>query len=171
MLALARPDPGFRGAEAMIAASGYTLQVSRREGRGYAHHSTVELGAGWTEAVLVAQEYEQRFQPPEFLVQLLYWETKVQQVAIPSARPLPPAEIPVFVEPQRDQALVDVQPIREVIDAAPAKKRRGFAAMPIEQRRAISAKGGRAAHAVGHAHEFTPTEASAAVKKRRQPPF
>ena len=36
---------------------------------------------------------------------------------------------------------------------------RGFASMDPEQQRDIAAEGGRAAHASGHAHEFTPEEA------------
>lgn len=36
---------------------------------------------------------------------------------------------------------------------------RGFASMDPERQREIAAEGGRAAHASGHAHEFTPEEA------------
>lgn len=39
------------------------------------------------------------------------------------------------------------------------KSRRGFASMNEEKRRQIASKGGRAAHAKGTAHEFTPEEA------------
>ena len=42
---------------------------------------------------------------------------------------------------------------------------RGFAAMDPEQQRAIASAGGRAAHASGHAHEFTSEEARAAGRK------
>lgn len=45
------------------------------------------------------------------------------------------------------------------------KKRRGFAVMDPEQRRAIAKLGGQAAHARGKAHEFTREEASQAGKK------
>ncbi len=45
----------------------------------------------------------------------------------------------------------------------PAK--RGFAAMSEERRREISSKGGRAAHAKGKAHVFTPEEARIAGQK------
>jgi general stress protein YciG len=38
-------------------------------------------------------------------------------------------------------------------------QRVGFAAMSREERREIASRGGRAAHAAGHAHEFTPEEA------------
>lgn len=42
----------------------------------------------------------------------------------------------------------------------PRKKgRRGFASMDKEKQKAIAASGGRAAHARGTAHEFTPEEA------------
>lgn len=43
--------------------------------------------------------------------------------------------------------------------------RRGFASMDPEKKRLIASKGGRAAHAKGTAHEFTPDEARAAGKK------
>lgn len=46
-----------------------------------------------------------------------------------------------------------------------APKPRGFAAIDPETRRAISAKGGAAAHAAGTAHRFTTEEAKAAGKK------
>jgi general stress protein YciG len=45
------------------------------------------------------------------------------------------------------------------------KARRGFAVMSPEQRRAIAAKGGKAAHLKGTAHEWTSEEASLAGKK------
>lgn len=38
-------------------------------------------------------------------------------------------------------------------------QRVGFAAMAPEKRREIASRGGRAAHAAGRAHEFTPEEA------------
>jgi uncharacterized protein len=44
------------------------------------------------------------------------------------------------------------------------KKRRGFAAMDPEQQREIAKLGGQAAHASGHAHEFTREEARHAGK-------
>ncbi len=43
--------------------------------------------------------------------------------------------------------------------------KRGFAAMDKEAQRAIASKGGRAAHARGTAHEFTPEEAAEAGRK------
>jgi len=45
------------------------------------------------------------------------------------------------------------------------KRTRGFAAMDPEKQRAIASKGGKAAHAKGTAHRFTPAEASEAGRK------
>jgi general stress protein YciG len=42
---------------------------------------------------------------------------------------------------------------------------RGFAGMDPQQQREIASEGGRAAHASGHAHEFTSEEARAAGRK------
>lgn len=42
---------------------------------------------------------------------------------------------------------------------------RGFASMDDDKQRAIASKGGEAAHASGHAHEFDSAEARAAGKK------
>lgn len=42
---------------------------------------------------------------------------------------------------------------------------RGFAALSVERRCEIASKGGKAAHAAGTAHEFTPEEARAAGHK------
>jgi general stress protein YciG len=47
----------------------------------------------------------------------------------------------------------------------PPKRKRGFGGMTPEKQRAIAQKGGKAAHAKGVAHEFTPEEAQAAGKK------
>lgn len=44
-------------------------------------------------------------------------------------------------------------------------KGRGFAGMDPQQQREIASEGGRAAHASGHAHEFTSEEARAAGRK------
>lgn len=49
-------------------------------------------------------------------------------------------------------------------DAQQAKGR-GFAGMDPAQQREIASEGGRAAHASGHAHEFTSEEARAAGRK------
>ena len=43
--------------------------------------------------------------------------------------------------------------------------RRGFASMDPEKQRSIASKGGKAAHAKGTAHEFTPEEAREAGRK------
>ena len=42
------------------------------------------------------------------------------------------------------------------------KLKRGFARMTPERRREIAALGGKRAHAIGKAHQFTPREASVA---------
>ncbi|MCU1205627.1 general stress protein [Stenotrophomonas maltophilia] len=42
---------------------------------------------------------------------------------------------------------------------------RGFASMDQDKQRVIAAKGGRAAHASGNAHEFSPAEARVAGRK------
>ena len=46
-----------------------------------------------------------------------------------------------------------------------AKRRRGFAGMDKARQRQIASMGGRAAHAKGTAHEFTPAEARLAGRK------
>lgn len=43
--------------------------------------------------------------------------------------------------------------------------KRGFAAMSEEKRKAIASAGGKAAHAKGVAHEFTPESAAEAGRK------
>ena len=45
---------------------------------------------------------------------------------------------------------------------------RGFAAMTPEKLRAIASMGGKAAHLLETAHEWTPEEARAAIMKRWQ---
>jgi len=45
------------------------------------------------------------------------------------------------------------------------KSGRGFASMTPEQRRRIASMGGKAAHAAGTAHEFTPDAAAVAGRK------
>lgn len=54
------------------------------------------------------------------------------------------------------------------------KKRRGFAAMSIEQRTELASRGGKAAHALGKGHTWTTDEAKIAgrkggLAKRKQP--
>lgn len=46
-----------------------------------------------------------------------------------------------------------------------AKSERGFASMDETQQKKIASKGGKAAHAMGRAHEFTSEEASIAGRK------
>src|SRR5438445_13786550 len=48
------------------------------------------------------------------------------------------------------------------------KSKRGFGSMDINKRRQIASKGGKAAHAKGTAHRFTPEEARAAGRKGGQ---
>ena len=50
-------------------------------------------------------------------------------------------------------------------DATKHSKPRGFAALTPERQREIASLGGRAAHAQGTAHSFTPDEAREAGKK------
>lgn len=47
------------------------------------------------------------------------------------------------------------------------KKPRGFQTLTPEQRRDIASQGGRAAHASGHAHQYTSHEARAAAASRK----
>ena len=47
----------------------------------------------------------------------------------------------------------------------PKSKARGFASMDPNKQRSIASKRGRAAHAKGTAHEFTPEEAKRAGRK------
>jgi general stress protein YciG len=51
------------------------------------------------------------------------------------------------------------------IDDQRPKGKRGFASMDITKQREIASKGGKAAHAQGHAHEFTVVEARLAGRK------
>lgn len=44
-------------------------------------------------------------------------------------------------------------------------KNRGFASMSLEKRRQVSSEGGKAAHTIGTAHEWTREESIAAAKK------
>ncbi len=50
-------------------------------------------------------------------------------------------------------------------DSGGRKSGRGFAGMDPERQRQIASEGGRAAHAQGTAHEFTPEEAREAGRK------
>jgi hypothetical protein len=51
------------------------------------------------------------------------------------------------------------------IDGPNMKSRRGFASLTPERRREVATLGGKAAHAKGTAHEFTPAEAQIAGHK------
>jgi uncharacterized protein len=57
---------------------------------------------------------------------------------------------------------------RERVNPTERKERRGFASMSPERQREIASKGGRAAHAKGTAHEWTPDEARSAGRKGGQ---
>ena len=50
-------------------------------------------------------------------------------------------------------------------DSDRPKSNRGFASMDLSKQREIASKGGKAAHAQGRAHEFTPDEARSAGRK------
>jgi uncharacterized protein len=50
-------------------------------------------------------------------------------------------------------------------DYGRTKSNRGFASMDTGKQREIASKGGKAAHAQGRAHEFTPDEARVAGRK------
>jgi general stress protein YciG len=50
-------------------------------------------------------------------------------------------------------------------DYGRTKSNRGFASMDNSKQREIASKGGKAAHAQGRAHEFTPDEARVAGRK------
>ncbi len=50
-------------------------------------------------------------------------------------------------------------------DVGRPKSNRGFASMDNSKQREIASKGGKAAHAQGRAHEFTPEEARVAGRK------
>jgi hypothetical protein len=55
------------------------------------------------------------------------------------------------------------------VEPPPRKKaRRGFAAMSAEKQKEIASLGGKAAHAKGTAHEFSPEEARNAGRKGGQ---
>jgi general stress protein YciG len=54
------------------------------------------------------------------------------------------------------------------VNTSERKERRGFASMSPEKQREIASKGGRAAHAKGTAHEWTPEEARTAGRRGGQ---
>lgn len=57
-----------------------------------------------------------------------------------------------------------------ILTSPEPKQRRGFALLSPERVREISSKGGKAAHAVGTAHQFTSEEARAAGAKGGKAP-
>jgi uncharacterized protein len=57
------------------------------------------------------------------------------------------------------------QDVDEAMTTSEGKQKRGFASMTSEKQREIASKGGRAAHAKGTAHEWTPDEARSAGHK------
>jgi general stress protein YciG len=71
-----------------------------------------------------------------------------------------------------EERSVETNPIaaeQEKPAEAPRKKaRRGFAAMSAEKQKEIASLGGKAAHAKGTAHEFSPEEAREAGRKGGQ---
>ena len=72
-------------------------------------------------------------------------------------------ETPKPVSSPEGELLPDAPP--KPVEAAPVRRRRGFAAMDPNLVREISRKGGKAAHVAGTAHEFTSDEARAAGRK------
>jgi len=54
------------------------------------------------------------------------------------------------------------------VNSTERKERRGFASLSPERQKEIASKGGRAAHAKGTAHEWTPEEARSAGRKGGQ---
>jgi general stress protein YciG len=64
-----------------------------------------------------------------------------------------------------DQQVQELPPPPTAQHEPPRKSRRGFASMDPEKQRVIASKGGKAAHAKGTAHEFTPDEAREAGRK------
>ncbi len=55
--------------------------------------------------------------------------------------------------------------VKDNVMAQQVGSRRGFASMDSEKQRSIASKGGKAAHAKGTAHKFTPDEAREAGRK------
>jgi general stress protein YciG len=71
-------------------------------------------------------------------------------------------------EGEKSQETLVPSTLPEGQEPPPAKKRRGFAAMSAEKQREIASLGGKAAHAKGTAHEFSPSEAREAGRKGGQ---
>jgi general stress protein YciG len=62
----------------------------------------------------------------------------------------------LFADPDR---------VDEAVSEEPPKQRRGFALFSASRRSQVASMGGKAAHARGRAHKFTPDEARLAGKK------
>src|SRR4051812_66567 len=72
--------------------------------------------------------------------------------------------------PRQVATRVDNDRLQEAtkVNSTERKERRGFASMSPERQKEIASKGGRAAHAKGTAHEWTPEEARSAGRKGGQ---
>ena len=71
-----------------------------------------------------------------------------------------------MVSPSRKTPKAANRTIRQdVVSSRRGVPKRGFAAMSPEKQRAIASMGGKAAHAKGTAHRFTPEEAREAGRK------
>lgn len=92
---------------------------------------------------------------------------------------LPTADLGATNPPSPDPSISSTvsgesqQPPPPGIDSLPAarqrgKSKRGFAAMSVEKQRELASLGGKAAHAKGTAHEFTPEEARSAGRRGGQ---
>jgi general stress protein YciG len=77
-------------------------------------------------------------------------------------------EKPNFATETKPQDELKPDPVPAPVEAAAARKPRGFAAMDREAVSLIARKGGKAAHAAGTAHEFTTEEAREAGRKGGQ---
>lgn len=70
----------------------------------------------------------------------------------------------------RRTAIQGTHQVNDTTENTLPRAKRGFAAMKPEDQRRIASMGGRAAHASGHAHEFTTEEARIAGRKRHEKP-
>ncbi len=78
------------------------------------------------------------------------------------APPVVPMEIGHELTLTKEKIMPDKSQVGESSDR---KSGRGFAGMDPQRQRQIASEGGRAAHAQGTAHEFTPEEAREAGRK------
>jgi general stress protein YciG len=65
----------------------------------------------------------------------------------------------------RERSILIAKKITMATDNNNHTSNRGFASMDPDKQRDIASKGGKAAHAMGTAHEFTSAEAAAAGRK------